>query len=363
MTTTCITNATLATMDDEGSYGLINNAAVLIEAGKISWAGAQSNADTARLDAAERIFDCRGRLVTPGLIDCHTHLVYGGDRAGEFEMRLEGAGYEEIARAGGGIVSTVNQTRRASRTQLFDAASARLQGLMDEGVTTIEIKSGYGLDTETEIKMLAVADQLALHHRLRVQKTFLGAHALPPEYNGDKPAYIKHVCEQMLPAAHDTGLVDAVDGFCEGIAFSVAQMSAVFDRALALDLPVKLHAEQLSHLGGAVMAAGKGALSVDHIEYLKHDEAAVLAQSGTAAVVLPGAFYTLKETQLPPFDALKAQGVPIAIATDLNPGSSPLNSLLLAMNMACTLFSLTPQTGAGRVLPLMPQKRWGWTAR
>ena len=342
MKTKQLINATVATMRDAHCYGLIENAAVVIEGEKIAWVGPQQELDaTAYPDTVEQI-DCQQRLLTPGLIDCHTHIVYGGERAREFEMRLEGASYEEIALAGGGIVSTVKQTRDSSLQALFESANSRLLGLMDEGVTTIEIKSGYGLDCDTEIKMLKVADQLAKHNRIRTQKTFLGAHALPPEFAGEKDAYIKKVCDEMLPAAHQANLVDAVDGFCEGIAFSVDQISTVFDKAQDLGLPIKLHAEQLSHLGGAIMAANKGALSVDHIEYLQEHEASILAQHNTVAVLLPGAFYTLRETQLPPVKALTQNGVAIAIATDLNPGSSPLNSLLLTMNMACTLFYLTP---------------------
>ncbi len=342
MDTTLIVNATLATLKDEKSYGLIEHAALVVVGDKIAWVGPMTGLDSGLYENAAQKVDCQHRLVTPGLIDCHTHTVYGGDRAREFEMRLEGASYEEIATSGGGILSTVSQTRNASMQALFTAANSRLAGMMDEGVTTIEIKSGYGLDSQTEIKMLAVADQLAKHNSIRVQKTFLGAHALPPEFAGQKDAYIKYVCDEMLPAAHEAGLVDAVDGFCEGIAFSVEQISAVFDKARDLGLPIKLHAEQLSHLGGAVMAASRGALSVDHIEYLRADEARVLADNKTVAVLLPGAFYTLKETRLPPVSTLSEEGVAVAIATDLNPGSSPLHSLLLAMNMACTLFSLTP---------------------
>lgn len=343
MATKLLTNASLAPMSGAQSCGLIEHAAVVIEGEKIAWAGPMSELDGLRLaDCAEQI-DCQTRLVTPGLIDCHTHIVYGGDRASEFELRLEGASYEEIARSGGGIISTVNQTRKASVQALFAAANARLRGLMNEGVTTLEVKSGYGLDCETELKMLEVADLLARENQIKIQKTFLGAHALPPEFAGRKEAYIQHVCDVMLPAAYQAGLVDAVDGFCEGIAFSVAQISAVFDKAQQLGLPIKLHAEQLSHRGGAVMASSRGALSVDHVEYLKPGEAGKLAQNNTVAVLLPGAFYTLGESQLPPVRALAAHGVAMAVATDLNPGSSPLHSLLLAMNMACTLFSLTPK--------------------
>ena len=342
MTKKLLINATVATLKNDQSYGIIENAAIATQAEKIIWIGPMSDLDPDLSNNAHEQVNCQHRLITPGLIDCHTHIVYGGDRAGEFEMRLEGVSYEELALRGGGILSTVNNTRQASLQSLFASAQSRLNGLMNEGVTTIEIKSGYGLDADTEIKMLSVADQLDKQNQITVQKTFLGAHAMPSEFAGQKQAYINHVCDVMLPAVHATGWVDAVDGFCEGIAFSVEQMAAVFDKALDLNLPIKLHAEQLSHLGGAVMAASRGALSVDHIEYLQPDEARVLAKSGTVAVLLPGAFYTLKETQLPPVKALVDNGVAIAIATDLNPGSSPLNSLLLTMNMACTLFSLTP---------------------
>ena len=342
VTNKLITNATVATLQDDQSYGLIHQAAVVISQQKIAWVGPNDALPAHwRADINEQ-FDCQNRLITPGLIDCHTHLVYGGDRASEFEMRLEGVSYEQIALKGGGINSTVSHTRQADEQTLFARANTRLQHLMDEGVTTVEIKSGYGLDRDCEIKMLKVAAQLAKANTIRVKKTFLGAHALPPEFANQSDQYIDQVCELMLPKAHDLGLVDAVDGFCEGIAFSVKQMEKVFDKAAFLNLPIKLHAEQLSHLGGAVMAAERGALSVDHIEYLKPSEAGVLARNGTAAVLLPGAFYTLRETRRPPVDALVQHQVPIAIATDLNPGSSPLNSLLLAMNMACTFFLLTP---------------------
>ena len=337
-----ITNATLATMQEDQSYGLIPSAAIVIKGKHIEWLGPMSSIPGELTDHSIEHLDCSNRLVTPGLIDCHTHLVYAGDRASEFELRLEGASYEQIAQHGGGINSTLKQTRKASQETLFSQANSRLAGLMNEGVTTLEIKSGYGLDRDNEIKMLEVADQLARTNRIRIQKTFLGAHALPPEFADQKDMYIEHICNVMLPAAFEAGLVDAVDGFCDGIAFSVEQMERVFDKAQSLGLPVKLHAEQLSHLGGAAMAAQKGALSVDHIEHLHPDEAQLLANNKTVAVLLPGAFYTLGETVKPPVQALREHQVPIAIATDLNPGSSPLHSLLLAMNMACTLFSLTP---------------------
>jgi len=337
-----ISNAILATMRDDQSYALIPSAAIAIKDGKIAWLGPMASIPDEISSQSTELLDCGNRLLTPGLIDCHTHIVYAGDRATEFEKRLQGASYEEIAQSGGGINSTVTQTREASQQALYAQADSRLSGLMNEGVTTLEIKSGYGLDSENEIKMLKVADQLAKTRQIRIQKTFLGAHTLPPEYAGRKDAYIDQVCNVMLPAAFEAGLVDAVDGFCESIAFSVEQMERVFDKAQSLGLAVKLHAEQLNHLGSAVMAAQRGALSVDHIEFLCPDEARLLAANKTVAVLLPGAFYTLNETQKPPVEALREHKVPIAIATDLNPGSSPLNSLLLAMNMACTLFSLTP---------------------
>jgi imidazolonepropionase len=338
MSQTLLINATLACVDDSG-YGLLADAALLVDGERIAWLGPM--ADCPAATGVER-FHCGGRLVTPGLIDCHTHLVYGGDRADEFEMRLEGASYAEIAASGGGIVSTVNATRAASEAQLFEQALPRLRQLMREGVTTVEIKSGYGLDTANEIKMLRVAAELEQELGLRVHKTFLGAHALPPEYAGRADDYIALVCEEMLPAAHAEGLVDAVDVFIESIAFSVAQGERVFDRAQQLGLPIKAHVEQLSDLGGAVMAAGRGALSVDHIEYLAAGDVAVLADNDCVAVLLPGAFYVLREQQLPPLAALREHGVALALATDSNPGSSPLHSLLLTMNMACTLFRMTP---------------------
>ncbi|HET7410119.1 MAG TPA: imidazolonepropionase, partial [Paracoccaceae bacterium] len=276
-------------------------------------------------------------------VDCHTHLVYGGDRAREFEMRLEGASYEEVARAGGGIVSTVRATRGATEDALVAAALPRLDALIAEGVCTVEIKSGYGLDAETELRSLRAARRLGRERPVRVVTSFLGAHAVPPEFAGRADAYIDEVCIPALEAAQAQGLVDAVDGFCEGIAFSPQQIARVFDRARALGLPVKLHAEQLSNLGGAALAASYGALSADHLEYLDEAGVAAMARGGTVAVLLPGAFYTLHETQAPPVQALRAAGVPIAIATDANPGSSPMFSILLAMNMACTLFRLTPE--------------------
>jgi imidazolonepropionase len=339
MPQTLFINATIACLDSESGYGLREHSALLVEAGKIAWLGTMQE-QPAVSDAD--VIDCAGRLLTPGLIDCHSHLVYGGDRADEFEMRLEGASYAEIAQRGGGIISTVNATRAASEDELFAQALPRLNSLLDEGVTTIEIKSGYGLDSDNEIKMLRVARQLENEFQVRVQNTFLGAHALPPEYAGRADDYIELLCDEMLPRAHAEGLVDAVDVFIESIAFSLEQGKQVFACAQALGLPIKAHVEQLSDLGGATMAAARGALSVDHIEYLAAADVARLAQSDTVAVLLPGAFYVLRETQLPPLAALREHQVPIALASDANPGSSPVTSLLLIMNMACTLFRLTP---------------------
>lgn len=341
-TTTVLRNAKLATMVPGSSpYGLLERGAVVVSKGKIAWIGSESELPESYAGAACR--DLAGRLVTPALVDCHTHLVYGGSRATEFELRLEGASYEEIARRGGGILSTVTATRNASADELLAQALPRLEALLSEGMGTIEIKSGYGLDVETELKMLRVARKLGEARKVRVQTSFLGAHAIPPEYTGKVDEYIALVCGESLPAAHAEGLADAVDGFCEGIAFSPEQMARVFDKAQALGIPVKLHAEQLSNLGGTALAASYGALSADHLEYLDEAGIEAMAKSGTIAVLLPGAFYTLRETKLPPLDGLRQAGVPIAIATDCNPGSSPLTSLLLCINMACTLFRMTPE--------------------
>ncbi|MDH3666514.1 MAG: imidazolonepropionase [Paracoccaceae bacterium] len=342
MTAYALAELTAATMEAEaGAYGLIEDALIAVSEGQIAWIGPRG--DAPREVRALPIHKQEGRLVTPGLIDCHTHIVHGGDRAREFEMRLEGASYEEIARAGGGIVSTVKATRAADEDALVETALPRLDSLIAEGVTTIEVKSGYGLDIETELRMLRAARRLGAKRDVEVITSFLGAHAVPPEYAGDADGYIDEVCLGALEAAAEEGLADAVDGFCEGIAFDTGQIARVFDLAEELDLPIKLHAEQLSNLGGAVLAASYGALSVDHVEYL--DEAGVdaLAESGTVAVLLPGAFYTLRETQKPPVDLLRGADVPMAVATDCNPGSSPMTSLLLAMNMGCTLFRLTPE--------------------
>ncbi|MCI2393852.1 imidazolonepropionase [Aliiroseovarius sediminis] len=337
-----LTDLHVATMaDSDAPYGMIRDAAIAIQDGKIAWVGPQADvpAEFAGLDQRS----LGGRVVTPGLIDCHTHIVHGGDRAVEFEMRLNGASYEEVARAGGGIVSTVKATRTASEEELLGQALRRVDVLIAEGVTTIEVKSGYGLDTETELRMLRVARAIAEQRPIRVKTTFLGAHATPAEYAGRDDEYIDEVCIPALRAAHAEGLVDAVDGFCEGIAFQPAQIARVFDVAQELGLPVKLHAEQLSNLGGAKLAASYGALSADHIEYLDEDGVKAMADAGTVAVILPGAFYTLRETQQPPVDLLRKHTVPMALATDINPGSSPLNSILLTMNMGCTLFRMTPE--------------------
>ncbi len=338
-----LTNAFVATMRDGAPYGLIANGAVAIEAGEIAWVGAAAELSDAPDALAREVHDLDGALITPGLIDCHTHLVYGGDRAREFEARLLGKSYEEIAREGGGILSTVRATRDASEDELVEAALPRLDALIAEGVTTVEIKSGYGLDTENELKMLRAARRLQRERNIRVKTTLLAAHAVPPEFKDKPDDYITFVCEKILPAASTEGLADAVDGFCEGIGFSCAQMRRVFDKATSLGLSLKLHAEQLSDLGGAKMAAGYGALSADHLEYLKPEDARILADAGTVAVLLPGAFYYLRETKLPPVDALRAADVPMALATDCNPGTSPLTSLLLTMNMGCTLFRMTPE--------------------
>lgn len=332
-------DARLATLAGARGWGLIERGAVVTEGETIAWVGAESDLGAGITVDAEHRLD--GALVTPGLVDCHTHLVYAGDRAREFELRLQGASYEAIARAGGGIRSTVAATRGAGDATLFALASERARALQAEGVTTLEVKSGYGLALEHERRCLAAARRLGRELPLAVRTTYLGAHALPPEFDGRADAYVDAVCA-WLPALHADGLVDAVDAFCESIAFTPAQTRRVFDAARALGLPVKLHAEQLSNQHGAALAAGYGALSCDHLEHL--DDAGVLAMAaaGTVAVLLPGAYYFLRETRLPPVAELRAAGVPIAIATDHNPGSSPTLSPLLMLSMACTLFRLTP---------------------
>ncbi|MES2972036.1 MAG: imidazolonepropionase [Pseudomonadota bacterium] len=338
------TNCRIATMQPgaDAPYGLIEDAALLVEGDRIAWVGPRAQMPGALADGVAARHDAAGALVTPGLIDCHTHLVYGGDRAHEFELRLNGASYEEIARAGGGIASTVQATRAATPEQLKTQSLARLRGLMADGVTTVEIKSGYGLALEHERKTLAVARELGREQPVDVRTTFLGAHAVPPEFAGRADDYIQEVL-RMLPVLHAEGLVDAVDAFCERIAFSPEQTRQVFAAAQALGLPVKLHAEQLSDSAGAQLAAGFGALSCDHLEWLSTQGVAAMAAAGSVAVLLPGAFYFLRETRLPPVELLREYRVPLAISTDCNPGSSPCTSLLLMLNMACTLFRLTPE--------------------
>lgn len=336
------TNARLATMAPgiAAPYGAIEDGVIAMRDGRIAWIGARGEAPD--LDAAETI-DCAGRWITPGLIDCHTHLVHGGDRAHEFELRLQGASYEEIARAGGGILSTVTATRAASEADLFASADRRLAALMAEGVTTVEIKSGYGLETAAEVKCLRMARKIGRERPVTVRTTFLGAHAVPPEFRDRSGAYVDLVAGPMLDAVTAQGLADAVDVFCEGIAFSPEETARVFAAAKARGLAVKIHAEQLSNLGGAKLAAEMDALSADHLEYLDEAGVVAMAKAGTVAVILPGAFYFLRETQKPPIDLLRKHGVPIALATDANPGSSPLTSPLLVLNMGCTLFRLTPE--------------------
>ena len=335
-------------------YGLVEDAAIAVEGDRIAWIGPQRELPADLQQRCTRRHDAGGALVTPGLVDCHTHLVYGGDRAAEFELRLNGASYEDIARAGGGIASTVKATRAASEEDLAAQSQARLQALMDQGVTTVEIKSGYGLALEQERKCLRVARSLAGMNPVDVRTTFLGAHAPPPEFAGRTDDYLEEVL-RMLPLLHGEGLVDAVDAFCERIAFSTAQTERVFQAAAALGLPVKLHAEQLSDSGGAALAARYGALSSDHLEWLSEDGAAAMARAGSVAVLLPGAFYFLRETRLPPIELLREKKVPIAISTDCNPGSSPCTSLLLMLNMACTLFRLTPEEALAGVTRVAAQ--------
>jgi imidazolonepropionase len=333
-------NARLATLDERlPGLGIVEGAALAVRGGRIAYAGSQ--ADLPSDFAAAETIDCEGRWITPGLIDCHTHLIHAGDRAREFELRLAGATYEEIARAGGGIVSSVKALRAASEDDLVYEALPRLDALMAEGVTTVEIKSGYGLDTENELKSLRAARRLANERDVSVRTTFLGAHALPQEMNDDKAGYIDKVVGEMLPAVAAEGLADAVDGFCEGIAFSPEEIARVFDAARSFGLPVKLHADQLSNLHGAALAASYGALSADHLEHTDDEGAAAMAVAGTVAVILPGAYYFIRETKKPPIALFRRHGVRMAVATDCNPGTSPLTSLLLTMNMAATLFGMT----------------------
>ncbi len=339
-----LTDANIATMDStiDAPYGAIKNAALAIKNGEIVWLGEQSNLPS--FDAfATPTLSIKGQWLTPGLIDCHTHLIFAGSRAEEFEQRLQGVSYEQIAAQGGGIASTVKATREADHEQLFVDAKDRLNTLLAEGVTTAEIKSGYGLDVENEIKILEVARLFNEHHPIDIKTTFLGAHALPPEYKGRADEYIDLVCTQMLEQVVANNLADAVDVFCENVGFSLAQTKQVFDAATKHNLPVKCHAEQLSNQQGAQLVAEYKGLSADHIEYLDENGVKAMAEAGTVAVLLPGAFYFLRETQLPPIDLLQKYNVPIAIASDFNPGTSPLCSVQLMMNMACTLFRLTPE--------------------
>ena len=335
-----LTNAKLATLQNNDEFGIIDDGVIVLDGAHIAWVGGAIELPDTYRD--QEIRDLGGRLVTPALIDCHTHVVFGGNRAVEFELRLNGASYQEVAQAGGGIVSTVTATRAASEDELLTDALIRIDAMIAEGVTFIEVKSGYGLDRETELKMLRVARRIAKVRPIEVKTSFLGAHAVPAEYAGRADAYIEDVCIPTLRVAHTEGLVDAVDGFCEGIAFDTKQIARIFTFAKKLGLPVKLHAEQLSNIGGTQLAAQYGALSADHVEYATDADAKALAAASTVAVVLPGAYYTLRETQAPPIQAFRNHGVPMALATDCNPGSSPLTSALLTMNMACTLFRMTP---------------------
>lgn len=337
-----LVNARLATLVGDAGYGVIEDGALGWRDGVLVFAGPRTDLPSLPHALASDVVDARGDWITPGLIDCHTHVVFGGDRAGEFEQRLQGASYEEIARAGGGIVSTVRATRTASEDELLAQSLPRARALRDDGVTTLEIKSGYGLDLENERKMLRVARRIGEALGITVRTTFLGAHALPPEYAGRADDYIAAVCE-WLPVLHAEGLVDAVDAFCERIGFTAAQTQRVFETARSIGLPVKLHADQLSDGGGAALVAGFGGLSADHVEYTSEAGVAAMKQAGSVAVLLPGAFHVLRETTLPPLDAFRTHGVPMAVATDCNPGTSPLQSLRLAMSLACTHFRLTPE--------------------
>ncbi len=336
-------NATLATMAEQSGqpYGLISDGAIIVEQGHIKWVGKESDIPSTYKSFPTK--DLNGKLVTPALIDCHTHLVHGGNRAREFELRLEGASYEDIARAGGGIISTVKGTRDMSEEELVESALPRLDALLAEGVDVVEIKSGYGLTIDDELKMLRAARKLGQKRPAIIKTTYLAAHAIPPEYDGKSDQYIDDVVLPGLEQGAKEGLIDAVDAFCEGIAFSPAQVSRVFDRARSLNIDIKIHSEQLSNLQGTALAASYSALSADHLEYLDVEGIKAMKKTGTVAVLLPGAFYILRETQYPPVQALRDAGVPMALATDCNPGSSPISSILLILNMACTLFRFTPE--------------------
>lgn len=336
-----ITDCHVATMTEGGPpYGAIEDAAILIKDGRIAWVGPRADLPVHKAVETDRL---GGRWVTPGLIDCHTHLVFGGDRSGEFERRLEGATYEEIARAGGGIVSSVKATREASEDELYASACKRLEGLKATGVTTVEIKSGYGLDHDSELKMLGVARRIGREAGVRVRTSYLGLHAVPPEHKSDRAAYVDKAVDEILPAAHAEGLVDAVDAYCEPIAFTTDEVARLFDKAEALGLPVKLHADQLSDGGGAALAARYHALSADHIEHTTEPGVQAMAEAGVVAVLLPGAFLMLRETKAPPVALLRQHGVRMAVATDCNPGTSPVASMTAALNLACVQFRLTPE--------------------
>jgi imidazolonepropionase len=348
-------NARLATLQEgqDANYGLIEDGALVVEGERLAWVGMRSEMPAQYRHGAV-LHDARHALITPGLIDCHTHLVYGGHRANEFELRLNGASYEDIARAGGGIKSTVQATRLATEAQLFEAATKRLINLLKEGVTTLEVKSGYGLSLAQEAKCLRVARQLAQHHPVQIKNTFLGAHAVPPEFQDNPDAYIDSVVAMIEPLKAE-GLIDAVDAFCDRIGFTYSQTEKVFKEAKRLNLPVKLHAEQLTDSHGASLAAKYGALSCDHLEWLSEEGAAAMAKAGTVAVLLPGAFYFLRETKVPPIELLRQHQVPMAISTDSNPGSSPCTSILLMLNMACTFMRLTPQEALAGVTRIAAQ--------
>jgi imidazolonepropionase len=345
-----ITDCRLATMAESGAaYGAIEDGALLVRDGRIVWAGARGDLPAHEAATIDRL---DGRWVTPGLVDCHTHLVFGGDRSGEFEQRLGGATYEEIARAGGGIVSSVATTRAASEDALYASALGRLAGLKATGVTTVEIKSGYGLDQDSELKMLRVARRIGREAGVRVRTSYLGLHAVPPEWKTDRGRYVDLAVDDILPAAHAEGLVDAVDAYCEPIAFSTEEVARLFDRAKALGLPVRLHADQLSDGGGAALAARYGALSADHVEHTNEAGVQAMAAAGVVAVLLPGAWLMLRETVLPPIDPFRRHGVAMAVATDCNPGTSPVASMTAAINLACVQFRLTPEealAGATRI--------------
>nr|WP_292082481.1 MULTISPECIES: imidazolonepropionase [unclassified Brevundimonas] len=336
-----ITDCHVAAMTEGGApYGAIEDAAILILDGRIAWVGPRADLPVHKAVETDRL---EGRWVTPGLIDCHTHLVFGGDRSGEFERRLEGATYEEIARAGGGIVSSVKATREASEDELYASACKRLEGLKATGVTTLEIKSGYGLDHDSELKMLRVARRIGKDAGVRVRTSYLGLHAVPPEHKADRAAYVDKAVDEFLPAAHAEGLVDAVDAYCEPIAFTTDEVARLFDKAEQLSLPVKLHADQLSDGGGAALAARYHALSADHIEHTTEPGVQAMAEAGVVAVLLPGAFLMLRETKAPPVALLRQHGVRMAVATDCNPGTSPVASMTAALNLACVQFRLTPE--------------------